>query len=129
MMPQYMLSAIHPPGEVYLQEVYDWRSPLEWRFSYGNNSSSSKIIACQRIGAPITVISWMLKRYNNKYGSIQSNAEGSLRLLCRMCHPFQTQSPNPSPHIGLQGCGTCIMKLNLVDTTLLVRILFTFYPL
>ena len=119
-----MLSAIHPPGEIYLQEDFDWRKPDEWRFAYGNISSGSKIIACQRLGAPITIISWMLKRHSLKYSSAQSNAEGSTRLLCQMCHRFRTQSPTSSPHLGYQGCGSCINKLNLVDATLLVRKIF-----
>ena len=115
-----MLSLLHPPGRIYLAREYNWEDPTEWRFSYGNLASTSKILGAQRIAAPLTVVSWQLKRFNLRYGSFKSNSEGSFRLLCQDCHRFQTQAIQPSPYLTQQGCGLCIGRLNYVDTTLCV---------
>ena len=72
------------------------------------------------MGAPITVLQWLLKRYNSRLASYNSNAEGSLRLLCDMCGKFQVLSSQPSPNLTQQGCSMCISKINLMDTNLLV---------
>ena len=119
-----MLSLLHPPGQIYLAQKYDWENPSEWRFAYGNIPSSSKILSAQRMAAPLTVVSWQLKRFNLRYSSFKSNCEGSFRLLCLDCHKYQTQAIKPSPFITQQGCGFCIGRLNYVDTTLCVSTIF-----
>ena len=128
LVPKWMLSLLHPPGQIYLAQQYDWESPREWRFSYGNLSSSSKILGAQRMAAPLTVVSWQLKRFNLRYGSFKINCEGSFRLLCGDCHKYQSQAVKPSPYITQQGCGFCIGRLNYVDTTLCVSYSFLVIP-
>lgn len=119
-MPQYLLSSLHAPGEIYLTQLYDWQDPSEWRFAYGNISSVSKILGCQRIGSPLTIGSWQLKRFNLRYSSFKSNSEGSFRMLCGDCSRFQVLAVKPSKYITSQGCTICIQKLNYVDTTMCV---------
>ena len=96
---------------------------MEWRYAYGNISSISKILGCQRMGSPLTVGSWQLKRFNLRYSSFKSNSEGSFRLLCGDCQHFQVLAVKPSPYLTSQGCSLCIAKLPLVDTTMCVSII------
>ena len=121
-MPQYLLSSLHPPGQIYLTHKYDWQDPMEWRYAYGNISSASKILGCQRMGSPLTIGSWQLKRFNLRYSSFKNNAEGNFRLLCTDCSQFQVLAVKPSRFITSQGCSLCINKLSFVDTTMCVSL-------
>ena len=122
--PKYLLSALHPPGEIVLHKPFSWHDPQEWRFKYGVVSSATKIKAIEPMGAPSSIISWQNKRFNNRIASPNSDAEGSFRLLCNMCQNFQTHATNPSPFLIFQGCSFCCNKIRLVDPTLYVSNLF-----
>ena len=126
-MPRYLLSCIHPPGQIPLTQEFQWDDTDEIRWTYGNIASSTKILTASRMGAPITVLQWLLKRYNSRLASYTSNAEGSTRMLCDMCGKFQVLAHKPSAHITQQGCSMCISKINLMDPSLLVRLLIYFH--
>ena len=116
-----MFAVLHAPGQLpVLEEKYNFKDTRESKWSYGNIASTTKILTASRMGSPITVLQWQLKRFNNRLASYSSNAEGSVRLLCDMCNKFQIMDPRPNHHLGAQGCSMCIQKLPLVDTTLLV---------
>ena len=119
-LPKYLLSCIWPPAQIPITEKFDWETTSELRWGYGNIASSSKVLTTSRLGAPIPILSWVLKRYNNRLASASSNAEGSHRLVCDLCNKFQLLAVSPGPHITHQGCSVCIGKLPLVDPTLLV---------
>ena len=121
MLPDYLTSCLHPPGEVPVTEdEFLWRTTSEIRWYYGNIASSSKILTLSRVGGPISMIQWQLRRFNCHLGSYSTNAEGSLRMNCDMCNKFQSLSPEVNPHLKSQGCSMCLGKLNLIDTSLLV---------
>ena len=66
------------------------------------------------------MLQWQMKRFNCHLGSYTSCAEGSLRLVCDSCNKFQCLTPKNEPHLALQGCSMCLLKLTLVDVSLLV---------
>ena len=115
-----MLNLVHPPNMVIVSDEFAWESSNEYRWGYGNISSSTKVLTASRMGAPIPVLMWQLKRYNNHLASYSSNAEGSHRMLCDLCGQFQVLTPHETPHLTHQGCSMCIGKVNLIDTTFLV---------
>ena len=124
-MPNYMFAILHPTGQLpVLDEKFDFRTTDEHKWSYGNIASTTKILTASRMGVPIPMLQWQLKRYNNRLASFSSNAEGSIRLLCDMCNKFQVMDPRPNHHLGAQGCSMCIHKLPFIDTTLLVRLIY-----
>ena len=90
------------------------------KWYYGNIASSTKILTLSRVGGPISMIQWQLKRFNLRLASHASASEGSLRLLCDACNKFQCLTPKNDPHLALQGCSMCLSKMSLVDTSLLV---------
>ena len=120
MLPKYLLSVLHPPGQIILKEPFQWDQTDENRYTYANISTSTKILYASRMGAPITILSWQQKRFNCRLASFSSDAEGSVRLLCDACGKFQVLNATPDQHITQQGCGMCIPKMSLVDTSLLV---------
>ena len=121
-MPKYLLSAIYAPGYVAVtDDEFDWENTTELKWYYGNISSSTKILTLSRVGGPISMIQWQLKRFNLRLASHASASEGSLRLLCDACNKFQCLTPKAEPHLALQGCSMCLPKMSLVDTSLLVR--------
>ena len=123
-VPRYLLSVIHPPGQVPVTERnFDWQTTRETKWLYGNIATPTKIKTASRLGAPIPVLLWQLKRVNLRLSSYSSNAEGSTRLLCDLCSKFQIFSPRTNHHLRNQGCSMCLQKINLVDTTCLVRLL------
>ena len=120
-MPRYLLSVIHPPGQVPVTERdFNWQTTRETKWLYGNIATSTKIKTASRLGAPIPVLLWQLKRVNLRLSSFSSNAEGSTRLLCDLCSKFQIFSPRVNHHLRNQGCSMCLQKINLIDTTCLV---------
>ena len=122
MVPEYLLSSIWPPGQIpVITTDYDWLHTRETKWLYGNISSVTKIFTLSRLGAPIPVLMWQLKRYNCRLASMASNAEGSLRLLCDLCSKFRLFSTQVNPNLRHQGCSMCLDRVNLVDTTALVR--------
>ena len=86
-------------------------------WSYGNIASSTKVLYATRMGCPIPMLQWQLKRYNLRLASYSSDAEGSLRVVCDLCNKFQIMSPRKNPHLGWQGCAMCINKATYVDVT------------
>ena len=123
MVPKYLLSSIWPPGQIpVLDTEFDWLNTNETKWLYGNIASTTKIYSTSRLGAPISLLCWQLKRYNCRLASMASNAEGSLRLLCDLCSKFQIFTSKPNPNLRFQGCSMCLDRVNLVDTTCLVRI-------
>ena len=121
-----MFSVLHPPGQIPVMErEFSWRETKETRWTYGNIASPTKIFTASRIGSPITLLQWQLKRNNLRLASYSSDAEGSLRLLCEACGKFQIMSPRASAQIGYQGCAMCIQKCHFIDTTALVSPLST----
>lgn len=121
--PRYLLSVIHPPGQVPITERdFDWQTTRETKWLYGNIATTTKIKTASRLGAPIPVLLWQLKRVNLRLSSFSSNAEGSTRLLCDLCSKFQIFSPRENHHLRNQGCSMCLQKVNLIDTTCLVSL-------
>ena len=119
-----MISVVHAPGQIpVLEEDYNWQTTRETRWSYGNIGSPSKVLYATRMGCPIPILSWQLKRHNLRHASNSSNAEGSIRLLCDCCNKYQVMSPKHNPHLGWQGCGMCINKCTYLDATGQVNIL------
>ena len=113
-----MMSVIHPPGQVpVLEDDYIWHATFETRWSYGNVSGPTKIFYANRMGCPIPILQWQLKRHNLRLASYSSDAEGSVRMLCDRCQRFQLMNPRPNPYLGWQGCGQCITKTTFIDTT------------
>ena len=119
-----MTSVIHPPGQIpVLEAEYNWKETKETRWSYGNIASSTKVLYATRMGCPIPMLQWQLKRYNLRLASYSSDAEGSIRAFCDLCNKFQVMSPRKNPYLGWQGCGMCINKAVFVDVTGHVSIL------
>ena len=124
LLPNYLLSVVHPPGQIpVLEDEYYWQTTRETRWSYGSIGSSTKVLYATRMGCPITIILWQLKRYNLRLASYSSNAEGSIRLLCDRCNKYQIMSPRPNPHLGWQGCAMCISKCTYIDVSGQVRLM------
>ena len=121
-----MLSVLHPPGQVILKTPFKWDQTDENRYAYANISTTTKILYALRMGTSLTLLSWQQKRFNCRLASFNSNAEGSVRLLCDSCGKFQVLNANPDPHITQQGCGMCISKVGLVDVSLMVRSIWLF---
>ena len=107
-----------------MEEEFNWKTTRETRWSYGNIASPTKIFTLSRLGGPITMLNWQLKRNNLRLASYSSDAEGSLRLYCEHCSKFQIMSPRADKQIGLQGCSMCINKSVFIDTTALVSNIF-----
>ena len=123
-MPKYLFACLHAPGAVcILEDKFQWETTQEIRWYYGNISSSSKVLTCSRIGAPISMIMWQTKRFNCHLGSYTLCAEGSLRMTCDLCNKFQVMSHQVNPHFKSQGCSMCLGKLNFIDTSLLVSLI------
>ena len=121
LFPRYLFATLHPPGRIpVMEKVFDWKTTSETRWTYGNIASPTKIFTLSRLGGPISMINWQLKRNNLRLASYSSDAEGSLRLLCEQCSKFQVMNPRADPQIGLQGCSMCISKTVFIDTTALV---------
>ena len=113
-----MMSVIHAPGQIpVLEDEFLWRNSHETRWSYGNIGGSTKVLYATRMGCPIPIIQWQLKRHNLRLASYASNAEGSLRMLCDQCAKFQIMHPQPNPYLGWQGCSQCINKTTFIDAT------------
>ena len=113
-----MLSVIHPPGQIpVLEDEFLWKDTLENRWNYGNIAGPTKVFYANRMGCPITILQWQLKRHNLRLASYSSNAEGSLRMLCDLCAKFQIMSAKTNPYLGWQGCSQCINKTTFVDST------------
>ena len=113
-----MMSVIHAPGQIpVLEDDYLFNQTHETRWSYGNIASSTKVYYATRMGCPITILQWQLKRYNLRLASYASDAEGSLRMLCDLCAKFQLMHPQPNPYLRWQGCSQCITKTTYIDAT------------
>ena len=112
-----MLAHIHPPNMIPVTDQFEWENTDEVRWAYGNIASSTKVLTASRLGTPIPILMWQLKRYNNHLASYSSNAEGSHRMLCDLCGKFQVLSPRATPHLSQQGCSMCIGKVSLIDTS------------
>ena len=117
------MSVLHPPGQVILKQPFKWDQTDENRYAFANISTTTKILYALRMGTSLTILSWQQKRFNCRLASFNSNAEGSVRLLCDSCGKFQVLNANPDPHITQQGCGMCISKVGLVDVSLMVRLI------
>ena len=113
-----MMSVVHPPGQIpVLEDDYYWQTTYETRWSYGNIAGPTKVAYANRMGCPIPILRWQLKRHNLRLASYSSDAEGSIRLMCDRCSKFTIMHPVPNPYLGWQGCGQCINKTNFVDAT------------
>ena len=120
-LPKYLCSALYAPAYIPVtDDKFDWETTDESRWYYGNIGSSTKVLTLSRVGGPITMLQWQLKRFNCHLGSYTSCAEGSLRMVCDTCNKFQCLTPKKEPHLALQGCSMCLLKLPLVDVALLV---------
>lgn len=121
MLPKYLQSILHAPGQIPLKKAFHWEDTDENRYAYANIASTTKILYANRLGTPISILSWQQKRYNTRLASFNSDAEGSVRLLCDICSKFQVLNVRPDQHLTQQGCGMCIAKAPLLDTSLMVR--------
>ena len=120
-MPNYLLSALHAPGSIPVsEEGFDWKTTTNIKWYYGDIASSTKLLYLSRLGGPISLLQWQMKRFNLRLGSYTINSEGSLRTVCDSCNKFQSLTPNADSHLTLQGCSMCLSKLNLLDVSLLV---------
>ena len=127
MLPKYLHSVLHPPGQIPIKEEFKWDTTDENRYTYANIASSTKILYANRLGAPLSLLSWQQKRFNTRLASFNSDAEGSVRALCDLCSKFQVLNAEPDQHITQQGCGMCIGKLSLVDPSLMVsNVIYTY---
>ena len=111
-----MTAVIHAPGQIpILEDDFFWKDSLETRWSYGNIAGSTKVLYANRMGCPIPMLQWQLKRYNLRLASNASDAEGSIRMLCDLCAKFQIMHSKPNPYLGWQGCSQCINKTTFID--------------
>ena len=109
---------VHPPGQIpVLENDYLWQTTHETRWSYGNIAGPTKVAYANRMGCPIPILQWQLKRHNLRLASYSSDAEGSVRMLCDRCQKFQLMQPKPNPYLGWQGCGQCINKTTYIDAS------------
>ena len=116
-----MTSIVHPPGQIpVMEEQFQFKETHETRWSYGNIGSITKIFTASRMGCPLTMLQWQLKRFNLRLASYASNAEGSLKLLCDSCNKFMIMSIRKNPFLEHQGCSMCIQKTVFLDNTGLV---------
>ena len=120
-MPKYLMSALWAPGQVpVVDDEFEWKTTTEQKWYYGNIGSTTKVMTLSRLGGPISMIQWQLKRNNCRLASPTLASEGSLRQLCELCNKYQSLTPKVTPHLDLQGCSVCLNKLNFIDVSLLV---------